>query len=309
MKKLILKRLLESIPVLCCLVTLTFFIIRWVPGGPFDAENNLPADVVAQLNAYYGYDQPLLKQYLHYLAHLLKGDFGPSMRYPGYSVNQLLGECIPVSFELGFWAMLLASCVGGSVGIIAAIKVNTWIDRTLMGICLLGLCLPTFVIGPFIIFIFSLKLGWFQAIGWDYLSDRILPTITLACMYSGYIARLMRTCCLEILSSPFIKTAYAKGLTKMRILIFHMLKNALSPVLTYLGPTAAAIMSGSLVIESLFQIPGAGSLFITAVGQRDSALLIGTVLYFSLLIIIFNLLVDVSILLLDPRQKSDSFTS
>jgi oligopeptide transport system permease protein len=306
MLKLAIGRFVEAILVLWCLLTLTFFIAYWVPGGPFDAEKSISPKVLAQLNTFYGYDQPILVQYTHYIRNLLALDLGPSMRYPGYSVNQLLKKRIPVSFELGFWAMLVTVLWGGTLGVIAAVKVNTWIDHALMSICLFGLTLPTFVVGPCIIFVFALQLQWFQAIGWNHWTDRILPTITLACMYSGYMARLTRTYCLEVFSSPFVNAAFAKGLSKARVFTFHVLKNALAPILTYLGPTSAAIMSGSLVIESLFQIPGAGSLFITAVGQRDTPLLLGTVLYFALLIIFFNLLVDLISLMLDPRQRPNS---
>lgn len=306
MLRLCLRRFGEAIPVLWCLLTLTFIIARCVPGGPFDREMNASPEIVEQLKHFYGYDDTLFHQYLNYMKHLLCGDLGPSMRYAGYSVNQLLAARIPVSFELGFWAILVAFIVGGTCGMLAALKADTWIDRLLMSLCLSFMSLPTFVIGPLIILFFSLKLQWFYAIGWNDAADRILPTLTLACMYSGYIARLTRTCCIEVLSQAYIRTAFAKGLCKAHVFIVHVLKNALGPVLSYLGPTAAAIMSGSLVIESLFQIPGAGSLFITAVGQRDISLLLGTVLYFALLIIVFNLLVDLGLLLLDPRQRSNA---
>lgn len=297
------KRFLDSLLVLFCLWTLTFFLVRFVPGGPFDTERAYSQETVAALSQFYGYNQPLYRQYGNYLNHLLHGDFGPSMRYPGYSVNELLQERIPVSIELGFWAILCATFFGGAVGIIATIYHHEILDRILMSGCLFGLSLPTFVLGPVLIFIFALKLEWFQAVGWKHWSDRILPTLTLACMYSGYIARLTRTACLDVLSQPFIRTAVAKGLGRVHIFIVHVLKNALAPVLTYLGPTAAAIMSGSLVIESLFQIPGAGSLFISAVNQRDTALLLGTVLYFAVLIVTFNFFVDIALSWCNPKQR------
>ena len=277
-------------------------MVRFVPGGPFDAECNLPEATMQNLSKFYGYDRPLMDQYVNYFKHLLHGDFGPSMRYPGYSVNQLLRDRIPVSLELGFWAMTLSTIIGCICGIVCAVFHNTLLDKLLMGLCLLGLSLPTFVLGPIIIWIFALKLDIFQAIGWDNWSDRVLPTLTLSCMYTGYIARLMRTSCLDVLNQPFIKTAYAKGLSQLRVLMMHVLKNAATPVLTYLGPTTAAIMSGSLVVESLFQIPGAGSLFISAVTQRDTALLLGTVLYFAVLILLFNFLVDLLVGFCNPRQ-------
>ena len=303
MLKLICKRFLDALWVLLLLCMLTFFLIRFVPGGPFDNECGLPIDTLRALEKFYGYDQPLTHQFFHYLKHLLQGDFGPSMRYPGYSVSQLLQERIPVSFELGGLTLLLSLGIGLACGGTAALFHNRWIDKLLMSICFVSLSLPTFVLGPILVFIFSLYFGWFPAIGWDSYSNYILPTITLACMYSGYIARIFRASCLDVLDQPFIRTAFAKGLSKKRVFFIHVLKNAFMPVLTYLGPTAAAVMSGSLVIESLFQIPGAGSLFISAVVQRDTPLLLGTVLYFSLLILLFNFFVDVILAICNPKQK------
>lgn len=296
------KRFCDSLMVLLCLLTITFFMIRFVPGGPFDQECNLSETTLQNLSKFYGYDQPIYKQYFTYVKHLICGDFGPSLRYPGYTVNQLLKERIPVSFELGLWAILVALIFGGICGILASIYHNRWLDKLLMSGCLFGISLPTFVLGPIIILIFALNLGWCQAIGWNSWDDRILPTLTLSCMYAGYIARLIRTSCLDVLSKPFIRTAFAKGLGPVRIFICHVIKNALGPVLTYLGPTTAAIMSGSLVIESLFQIPGAGSLFISAVDQRDTALLLGTVFYFSVLILLLNFLVDIVLSFCNPKQ-------
>ena len=297
------KRFCDSLIVLAFLLTITFFMIRFVPGGPFDQECNLSPTTLQSLSKFYGYDQPLHKQYFSYVKHLVHGDLGPSLRYPGYTVNQLLKERIPVSFELGIWAILAALIFGGTCGIISAIYHNRWLDKVLMSCCLFGISLPTFVLGPIIILFFALKLNWYQAIGWDSWSDRILPTLTLACMYAGYIARLIRTSCLDVFSQPFIRTANAKGLSPVKVFLFHVIKNALSPVLTYLGPTTAAIMSGSLVVESLFQIPGAGSLFISAVNQRDTALLLGTVLYFAVLILLLNFLVDLAVSFCNPKQR------
>ena len=297
------KRFLDALIVLFCLVSLTFFLVRFVPGGPFDLEHGLTKETKEALAKFYGYDMPLSKQYANYCFHLLQGDLGPSMRYPGCSVNQLLREHIPVSMELGFWAILISVIIGGGGGLLAAALHNTWLDRFLMSVCLLGLSLPTFVLGPILLWIFALKLELFQAVGWEHWSDRILPSLTLTCMYAGYIARLTRTACLDTLAQDFIRTARAKGIGKMRLFVCHVLKNAFGPVLTYLGPAAAAIMSGSLVIESLFQIPGAGSLFISAIGQRDVALILGTVLYFAVLILLFNLLVDVCLFYCNPKQR------
>lgn len=306
MVRFLLKRFWDSLWVLFLLGTLTFFMARFVPGGPFDQECNLSQTTLQNLAQFYGYDKPLYQQYFDYFSHLIKGDLGPSMRYSGHSVNQLLQGSIPVSLELGFWAMLVSLILGGTTGIICAIYHGRFLDKCLMLLCLLCLSLPTFVLGPIIIWFFVLKLNYGQAIGWESWSDRILPVVTLACMYSGYIARLMRTSCLDVLHQPFIKTAYAKGLNRFRILFFHVLKNALSPVLTYLGPATAAIMSGSLVIESLFQIPGAGSLFISAVTQRDTSLLLGTVLYFAFLILLMNFLVDIAVGFCNPKQRLKS---
>ncbi len=303
MLKLVFKRVMEAIPVLVCILTLTFVIARWVPGGPFDREANTSPEVQTALKIYYGYDQPIWNQYVNYIKNLLSGDMGPSMRYQGETVNELLAKCIPVSFELGFWAMLISVIFGIGIGMLAALRQNTPLDWTLMGICMVEISLPTFVIGPLFILIFGLKFQWVQVVGWEEWTDRILPSLTLAAMYTGYIARLTRGSFLEVVRQNFIRTAKAKGLSNLRIFCVHALRNALSPVVNYIGPAAAAIISGSLVIESLFHIPGAGSLFIAAVGQRDDALLLGTVLYFAILIITFNLFVDILLILLNPIQK------
>ena len=303
MLKLIIKRILSAVPVLICVLSISFLFARLVPGGPFDKESNASDDTMTAIKEYYGYNKPLTMQYLSYFKKLATGDLGPSMRYQGCTVNELLSERIPVSLELGILAMILASIVGTCVGVFSAIHQNSTTDRIIMGGCLLGISLPSFVVGPLLILLFGIKLKIVNAVGWDSISDRILPTITLACMYSGYIARLARSSFLEVLKQNFIRTAMAKGLSTNRILLVHALKNAIAPVITYLAPTSAAIMSGSLVIEALFNIPGAGSLFITAVGQRDYSLILGCILYLAVLIISFNLLVDICLIIINPLKK------
>lgn len=304
MLKLIVRRALSAIPVIICVLSISFLFARLVPGGPFDKEVVATDDVMAAIRSYYGYDKHVVVQYFDYFKKLFSGDLGPSMRYQGCSVNELLRERIPVSLELGSLAMIVSAILGTSIGVLSAIKQNTAIDRLIMGACLLGISLPSFVVGPLLILVFGINLKVVNAVGWDSFSDKILPTITLACMYSGYVARLARSSFLDVLKQNFIRTAMAKGLSPRRIIIFHALKNAIAPVVTYLAPTAAAIMSGSLVIEALFNIPGAGSLFITAVGQRDYSLILGCILYLAVLIISLNLIVDVCLILINPLKKT-----
>jgi oligopeptide transport system permease protein len=304
MVRLVVSRFFEAIPVWVCILTLTFVIARVVPGGPFDADVQSNSEVQLVLKSYYGYDQPVWVQYCRYMKNLLMGNLGPSMRYQGYTVNELLAQRIPVSIELGFWTMLSSILIGLGLGVIAAFKYRSWLDWLTTGLSTATISLPVFVIGPLLILLFGIKLHWFQVVGWEEPCDRILPTLTLTAMYTGYVTRLTRGSLLEVVRQNFIRTALAKGLSNTRIFCLHALRNALSPVLNYLGPTAAGIVSGSLVIESLFNINGVGSLFITAVGQRDDALILGTVLYFSTLIIIFNLVVDIILIVLNPTQKS-----
>lgn len=303
MLKYILKRLLEAIPVLLVIITLTFFMLQIAPGGPFDQEKALPADIEANLKAYYGLDKPVLEQYFKYLNNLIHGKLGPSFKYPGWTVNEIIASKIPVSIELGIYALVLALLFGISIGVIAAVNQSTKWDYLPMGVAMVGICLPSFVIGPLLILFFSIKLQWFPSSGWSDMSHRILPAITMAIFYAAYLARLTRGSMVEILNQDYIRTAKAKGLSTVKITFVHALRNALTPIISYLGPALAGLISGSFVIETVFNIPGLGHFFIQAAFNRDYTLVLGTVLCYATAIVIFNLITDLMLVWINPRTS------
>jgi oligopeptide transport system permease protein len=296
---------MEMIPVLLVIATVVFFMVRFVPGGPFDQEKTLPETVKAQLNAHYGLDQPLAVQYVRYLGNLAKGDLGPSYRYPGWTVNELIAERAVVSAELGFWGLLVAVLVGIPAGAVAAIRPNSWLDHVPTSLATLGICIPTFVLGPLLILIFALKLGWFHALGWNEASDRILPALALGLVFAAPIARLTRGSMLEVRNQDYMRTAHAKGLSAVRIYFVHGLRNALLSVVTYIGPAAAGLISGSFVVESMFNIPGLGKLFVMSAFNREYTMICGTVLFYAAALLLLNLVVDVLLVLLNPRIKAE----
>jgi len=299
----VIKRLLEAILVLWVIVTMTFFMLRIAPGGPFDQEKAIPPEVEENLKAYYGLNEPLKKQYIQYLKNVLKGDLGPSFKYPGWSVSEIIRAKLPISLELGIYALLFSVGVGIVIGIVAANRVNTVWDYTAMGFATAGICLPAFVIGPIFILLFSIHLHWLNASGWNAISDRILPLVTLGIYYAAYISRLTRGSLLEVLKQDYMRTARAKGLSEVRIVFAHGLRNALTPIISYLGPTAAGLIAGSFVVETVFNIPGLGRFFVTAALNRDYTLVLGIVLCFAFLIICFNMLADVLLALVNPRKS------
>src|SRR6478736_5626441 len=263
MFRFIAARLLQTIPVLFVVATLTFFMVRLVPGGPFDGERSVPPEIKRQLEAYYGLDKPVFQQYLDYLGRLLHGDLGPSYKFANRTVNEMISSTFPVSLELGGMALGLALLLGITAGVIAALKPNSSLDYIASGISMMGICLPTFVLGPLLILVFALSLRWVNASGWFDSTDRILPAITLGIAYAAYVARLTRGGMLEILSQDFIRTARAKGASEARIIFRHALRGGLLPVISFLGPAAAGIITGSFVIETIFQVPGLGRHFVT----------------------------------------------
>jgi oligopeptide transport system permease protein len=303
MLRFIVKRILQTIPVLFVLITLTFFMIRLAPGGPFSAERNVPPEVLRNLEAHYGLDKPLLHQYFDYLGKIVRGDLGPSFKHPTRTVNELIAESFPVSLELGFYSLLVALAIGLVAGIIAALRPNTATDYVPMSLAMLGICLPTFVLGPILILIFGLYLGWFNASGWFNPSDRVLPALTLGGAYAAYVARLTRGGMLEVLSQDFIRTARAKGASTSRIVLRHALKGGLLPVIAFLGPATAGLITGSFVVETIFQIPGLGQFFVRAALNRDYTLVLGTVLFYATVIIFLNLLVDVIQVWINPKLR------
>jgi oligopeptide transport system permease protein len=303
MIRIVAKRLLQMIPVLWIIVTFVFFVVRLAPGGPFDAERNVSEEVLANLNAYYHLDAPLSQQYFDYLWGLAHGDLGPSFKNASWSVNELIGLGCPVSMELGVYALIIALALGLSAGIIASTKPNTARDHIPMALAMFGICMPAFVLGPLLTLIFSLWLHWLPVAGWEDASCKILPSITLGAAYAAYIARLARGGMLEVLAQDFIRTARAKGLSEARVVLKHALRGGMQPVVSFLGPAAAGLLTGSFVVETIFQIPGLGRFFVQAAFNRDYTMIMGMVLFYALLILCFNMFVDVAQGWLDPRLR------
>ena len=303
MLRFIFTRILQAIPVLFVIATATFFMVRSAPGGPFDRDKKVPEAVKAALEAHYGMDKPLMVQYIDYMKSLLQGDLGPSFKYPNRSVNELIANSFPVSVELGCWALLVALTMGLTAGLLAAMKPNTAQDYLPMALSMAGICLPLFVLGPVLIAIFALKLQWYNASGWFFPSDRVLPALTLGAYYAAYVARLTRGGMLDVLNQDFIRTARAKGASETRVLFKHALRGGILPVVSFLGPAVAGLLAGSFVIETIFQIPGLGRFFVLSASNRDYTMLIGTVLFFSTLIMVLNLFVDIVLVWLNPRLR------
>ncbi|MGY8717902.1 MAG: ABC transporter permease [Verrucomicrobiia bacterium] len=305
MFRFIARRLLETIPVLLIIITATFFMIRFVPGGPFTSEKAVSPEIKANLEAHYGLDKPLYQQYFDYLGSLMKGDLGPSFKYPNRTVNEIIADKLPVSLELVLTSLAVALVFGITLGVIAAIKRNTWLDYVSSSIAMTGICIPTFVLGPILVLVFAIHLGWFNASGWYTSYDRVLPAATLGLVYSAYVARLTRGGMLEILNQDYIRTARAKGASEFRVIFRHALKGGLLPVVSFLGPAIAGILTGSFVIETIFQIPGLGREFVNSAFNRDYTLVLGTVILYASLIIVLNLVVDVVQVWLNPKLKFD----
>jgi oligopeptide transport system permease protein len=298
------KRLfIETIPSLFVIITVAFFMIRLAPGGPFSGEKTIAPEVLARLNAHYGLDKPLFAQYIRYCGEVARGNFGPSFKYPNRGVTELIGQSFPVSCELGAYALLFAILFGVGAGVIASLRPNSVSDYVPMSIAMAGICIPAFVLGPLLILVFSLWLGIFNVWGWQFPRDRILPAITLGMAYVAYIARLTRGGMLEILSRDFIRTARAKGVPEAQVILKHALRGGLLPVVSFLGPAAAGLITGSFVVETIFQIPGLGRFFVMAAFNRDYTMIMGTVVFYAMLIILLNTLVDIMQAVLNPRLR------
>lgn len=297
------KRFLALVAVLFCVISLTFIAIRISPGGPFDAERKLPPAIEAELLRKYQLDGPLWKQYRDYLGDLLRGDLRLSTKYRNRSVNEILAQTLPVTFTLGATAFLLATLGGVWLGTAAAIRHGTWGDTGAMLLALLAISLPAFIVGPILILVFSLWLGWFPVGGWGSVSHLILPAITLAAPYVAYIARIMRSSMLDTLKEDFVRTARAKGVAERAVIYRHALRVAILPVVSFLGPLAAHLLTGSIVVETIFHIPGAGGFFVHSVLNRDGFLLGGVVIVYCTLLVLFNLFVDIAYSVLDRRIR------
>ena len=297
-------RFLGLIPTLLVLITIAFFLIRVAPGGPFDSEKALPPEIRANLDAKYHLDEPLLQQYFRYLGQIMSGDFGPSFQYKDWSVNELIGRGFPVSATIGGLAMLVAFVIGSLVGIAAALRQNTATDYSIMGVAMLGISIPNFVVAPLLILGVAVYAGWLPAGGWDWSWQRmVLPVLTLALPVIAYIARLMRGSMIEVLHSNFIRTARAKGLPERIVIRRHALKPAILPVISYMGPATAALITGSVVIERIYSIPGLGSYFVQGALNRDYTLVLGVVVFYASLIVALNLVVDILYAAIDPRVR------
>ena len=303
MSRLIISRLLQAVPTLWVIATITFFMTRFAPGGPFDAERSIPEEIKVKLQSHFGLDQPLFKQYLLYLENLLQGDLGPSFKYPEWDVSELIITAFPVSLTLGLFSLIIALIIGIPAGMVAALKRNSWMDHLPMSLSMAGICLPTFVLGPLLIYGLSTQLNIFPPLGWYGPSDWILPSLTLGLFYAAYIARLTRAGMLETLQLDYVRTARAKGASSWRILTKHASRGGLLPVITFLGPAFAGLISGSFVIESIFFIPGLGKFFVTAAFNRDYTMVLGTVLFYATLIILLNLMVDLLQAWIDPKSR------
>jgi len=299
----IFRRLLLMIPTLWVIGTLTFFMMRLAPGGPFLAEREIPEAAREQLEKKYGLDQPLHVQYLRFLSNAVRLDFGPSYRFSQKQVIDIIRESFPVSLELGAWALLVALVFGVPIGVLAALKQNQMWDFASMGIALIGVSVPNFVLGPLLVLVFSLTFYFLPPALWTGPQSRILPVLTLSAIYLAYIARLTRAGMLEVLRQDFIRTAYAKGLPQRVVVLKHALKLGILPVVSFLGPAAARIVTGSIVIESIFAIPGLGSHLIQGAFNRDYTVVMGVVIFYALFLLLLNLLVDVAYTWLDPRVE------
>ena len=318
MWKFALKRFVEAIPVLFAVVTITFFIMRFTPGGPFDTEKAAAPEVIKMLEARYNLNEPLYVQYFDYLKNVALLDFGPSFKFVGRSVTDIIKAGLPITFELGFYALLIALLIGISSGVFAALKKNTWLDYIPMSLSMFGICIPSFLLGPLLALVFAILIPewlmdndiswipidiWPPVSGWDGPLSKILPSITLGSAYAAYLARLSRGSMLEIFSQDFIRTARAKGVPEKQVIVKHALRGGLFPVVSFLGPAIAGLLAGSFVTETIFQVPGMGRFFIQAAFNRDYTMIMGTTVLFSSLIIFFNFLSDVALIWMNPKLK------
>jgi len=278
--------------------------VRFAPGGPFDQERVQIPEVRRALEAQYHMDQPLIAQYGSYLKDLLHGDFGPSFKYPGRSVNELIAAGFPATAELGLYALLIAVLLGMGAGVMAALHPNTWRDYLPMSAAMTGICMPTMLLGPVLVLIFGIWLEWVPVSGWGEVpGDKILPSLTLGAAYAAYVARLTRGGMLDVLSQDYIRTARAKGLPERVVVFKHALRGGIIPVVSFLGPAFAGLLSGSFVVETVFQVPGLGRFFVQAAFNRDYTMILGTTTFLATLIVVFNLLSDVLAAWLNPRVR------
>ena len=306
MLRFITSRFLQSLLALFLVITATFFMVRFVPGGPFTAEKAVTPEILRNLEAHYGLDKPLGQQYLDYLGSLARGDLGPSFKYPNRTVNEIIFDKVPVSAELGSISLAVALVLGIGLGTLAAIRRNTWVDYVASSFGMIGISIPTFVVGPLLVLALAIHLGWFNASGWYGPADRVLPALVLGIAYAAPISRLTRGGLLEVLNPDFIRTARAKGASEFRVVTRHALRGGLLPVVSFLGPAVAGILTGSFVIETIFQIPGIGREFVNSAFNRDYTLVLGTVILYAVLIMALNLAVDIAQAWMNPKVRLES---
>ena len=304
MLRFVLRRLIITVPMVFVVVSLTWGLIRLAPGTFYSQERPIPAAVIQNIRAKYGLDQPWYVQYGKVIANTARGDFGISLRYQGQPVNEILWTALPVSATIGILAYLLALAVGVVSGTIAALRQNSGVDYSSMAAAMVGISVPNFVLGPLLVLLFSLTLFWLPPARWEGFSvNLIMPVVTLAAVYMAYIARLTRAGMLEVLRSNYVRTARAKGLTDRQVLVRHALRGGLLPVVSFSGPALAYLVTGTVVVERIFALPGLGNYFINANLNRDEPLIIGIVAFLSILILVFNLFVDIAYGFIDPRVR------
>lgn len=300
----VLRRFLSAIPTLFVVVTLSFFLMRVAPGGPFDLEQPLEAKIMENLNRAYGLDRPLIEQYGRYLLNLLRGDLGPSFYIRDFSVAEILMKGLPVSMTLGSLAILLALLIGTTLGVIASLRQNSGVDYAVIGFATAGVTIPNFVVAPAFQIVFGLMLAWLPVGGWNDGAVRniVLPVIVLALPQIAVVARMTRASMIEALRSDHVRTLRSLGMGK-RVIVLHALRGAILPIVSYLGPTAAALLTGSVVVETIFGLPGIGRYFVEGALNRDYTLVMGTVVVVAIFVLLFNMLVDILYALLDPRVR------
>ncbi len=301
----VLRRLLYAIPTLLVIVTLAFGLLHAAPGGPFDTDKDMPPEIQASIEATYHLDESVPRQYLRYVQQLLHGDFGPSFQYRNTSVNELIAQGLPIDLTVGGLALLLALLVGMPLGVLAALRRDRWPDRLSMGIALLGISVPVYVTAPLLVLVFAVTLRWLPAGDWGEGAVRnlVLPVIALSLPYVAYVARILRSSLLEVLQAPYIRTARAKGLPWRTVILRHALKPALLPLVSFLGPAAIGVITGSIVIETTFGLPGIGRFFVAGAFNRDYTLVMGVTILYGGLIVLANLLADLCYAWLDPRVR------
>lgn len=301
MLRYVLGRILWMVPVLFVVSALTFTIMHLTPGGPFDKERRIPDAVKANIERKYGLDKPFVVQYVDYMSGAIRGDLGPSYRDPRRSISEIIGGGLPVTAQLGLQALVLGVLVGVPVGVVAALKQNTWADYLGMAFSIGGYSVPNFVLAILFILVFTVTLHWLPAGGWDSPQRWVLPTVALAAGPAAVLARYTRASILDVIRQDYIRTARAKGVVERMVIVKHMLPNALIPVVTILGPLAAALVTGSFIIETMFSVPGIGRLFVAGVAERDYPMIMGTTLFYALVVAVMNLIVDVLYVFIDPR--------